>query len=170
MTLSAPPTWLSVIPENIPRDLTDTAAWVVWRSEIVPNRPGKWTKVPYRAADPSRKASSTDPTTWSKFSDAFMIYQSDPSIHGVGYVLHDEGITGVDLDDAFAEDGSLKPWAQEIVATLAGAYWERSPSGTGVRGLCRAALPPGRRKRKHDGSSIEIYDDVRFLTITGVPL
>ena len=167
MTTSSPPTWLSVDPSRIPHQLTDTDAWVVWRSEIVPNRPGKWTKIPYRAADPTAKASSTDSKTWSSFDDAYMRYQSDPSIHGIGYVLHDEGITGVDLDDAFTEDDTLKPWAQEIVAALEGAYWERSPSGKGIRGLCRAHLPPGRRKRVHDGSSIEIYDDVRFLTITG---
>jgi primase-polymerase (primpol)-like protein len=163
------PTWLTVDPASIPRDLTDTPAWVVWRGEPAPNRPGKWAKVPYRATDPSLKASTTDPETWSTFSDAFMAYSSDPSIHGVGYVLHDEGITGVDLDDCFAEDGSLKRWAQEIVSALPG-YWERSPSGRGVRGLCRAHLPPGRRKGRVDGSSIEIYDDVRFLTITGVAL
>jgi putative DNA primase/helicase len=168
--IGSAPIWLSVIPENIPRDLTDTAAWVVWRAEAIAGKVGKWTKIPYRASDPRRKASSTDPATWSTFADVHGAYQSDPSLHGIGYVLHDEGITGVDLDDAFTEDGTLKGWTQEIVSALAGAYWERSPSGTGTRGLCRAALPPGRRKRKHDGSSIEIYDDVRFLTITGVPL
>ena len=170
MTIAAAPTWLSVEPANIPRDLIGTAAWVVWRAEAVAGKVGKWTKVPYRAADPSRKASTTDPATWATFAEAHGAYQSDPSLHGIGYVLHDEGITGVDLDDAFADDGSLKPWAQEIVSALAGAYWERSPSGKGIRGLCRASLPPGRRKRKLEGSSIEIYDDVRFLTITGVPL
>jgi primase-polymerase (primpol)-like protein len=170
MTTIAPPTWLSVEPSNIPRDLTDTPAWVVWRAEAVAGKVGKWTKIPYRATDPSRKASSTDQSTWSSFANAYGAYQRDPSLHGIGYVLHDEGITGVDLDDAFAEDSSLKPWAQEIVSTLAGAHWERSPSGKGVRGLCRATLPPGRRKRRIDGCSIEMYDDVRFLTITGVPL
>jgi putative DNA primase/helicase len=165
--IASRPQWLSVEPSNIPHDLVKTDAWVIWRGEPVANKPGKWTKIPYRATEPTRKASSTDPQTWASFSDAFMAYQSDPSIHGIGYVLHDEGITGIDLDDAFTPDGLLKPWAQKIVSALAGAYWERSPSGTGLRGLCHAQLPPGRRKVKVEGCSVEMYDDTRFLTVTG---
>ena len=107
--IASRPQWLTVEPSSIPQDLVKTDAWVVWRGEPVANKPVEWTKIPYRAKEPGRKASSTDPQTWASFSDAFMAYQSDPSIHGVGYVLHDEGITGIDLDDAFAPDGQLSP-------------------------------------------------------------
>src|SRR3954465_3687923 len=103
MTITPPPL-LPLDPTHNPRDLTDTPAWVIWRAEAVAGKVGKWTKIPYRATDPSRKASSTDPSPWSTFPAPYGPYQSDPSLHGIVYVLHDEGITGVDLDDAFAED------------------------------------------------------------------
>jgi primase-polymerase (primpol)-like protein len=164
------PSWLPVIPENFPLELTKNHSWVVWRAEPVPDRSGKWTKVPYQSNAPTRKASVTEPATWSSFSGAYMAYQAHLDIDGIGYVLHDEGVTGIDLDDCFADNGTLKPWASEIVSSLSGVYWERSPSGKGLRGLCRARLPPGRRKRRIDGCSVELYDDVRFLTLTGAVL
>ena len=62
---------------NIPRDLIEVDAWVVWRGEPVATRPGKWTKIPYHATDRSRKASVTDPSTWSTFAQAYAAYQDD---------------------------------------------------------------------------------------------
>jgi putative DNA primase/helicase len=165
---AATPATLSVDPAGIPRELTALPDWVVWRLEPKPKKPGEWDKVPYRPADPSRKASSTDPTTWSTFGAAFSTYQADPSFNGVGIVLHGTGIVGVDLDNAFDEAGHVKGWARAIVDRLPGAHWERSPRGRGLRGICRGELPPGRRKVKHQDGVLEMYDDGRFLTITGV--
>jgi putative DNA primase/helicase len=162
------PTTLPVDPGGIPRELTDLTAWVVWRLEPKPDKPGEWTKIPYRAADPSRKASSTDPATWSTFGEAFSAYQFDPTLSGVGLVLHGDGIVGIDLDNALDESGHAKGWARAIVDKLPGAYWERSPGGRGLRGLCRGQLPPGRRKVTHHDGTVEMYDDGRFLTMTGV--
>ena len=166
MTTAAPPTtWLPVIIENLPADLTEDASW--YPGLITPRvgKPGKWNKQP---ADPTtaQLAEWSDPSTRCTFSDAYMAYQRDPRFKCIGYMMHGAGIVGIDLDDAFAEDGSVKPWAQEIVDALPG-YWERSVSGTGLRGFCRGVLPPGRRKRTYNGSSIEIYDVDRFLVTTG---
>ena len=165
----APPTWLTVEPANIPRELVEAKAW--YPALVTPRvgKPGKWNKIP---ADPTtgKKAEWSDPTTRLTFGAAYMAYQQDPRFDGVGFMLHDSGTTGLDLDDAFEANGSVKPWAQEIVDALPGAYWERSISGSGLRGFCKATLPPGRRKRTYNGSSIEIYDDVRFLVLTGQAL
>jgi len=172
MTVSAPPrpSVLPVDPAGIHPELIEHDAWVVWRLEPKPKKPGEWTKVPYRASDPTRKASSTDHETWASFSDAFMAYQANPTLDGIGIVLHDTGIVGIDLDNAIAEDGAIKPWAQDIVDSFPGAYWERSPSGKGLRGLCRGELPPGRRKAPYQDGTLEMYDEGRFLTITGAAL
>jgi primase-polymerase (primpol)-like protein len=138
-TATATPATLSVDPSGIPRELTALTDWVVWRLEPKAGKPGEWDKVPYRPSDPKRKASSTDPTTWSTFDVAFRAYQGDPSFNGVGIVLHGAGIVGIDLDNAFDEAGRVKGWARAIVDRLPGAHWERSPRGRGLRGIARSS-------------------------------
>ena len=168
----ARPATLAADPAGIPTELTGPGAvdWVVWRLEPKKDKVGEWTKEPYQAAHPSRHASSTNPATWSTFGEAFSAYQLDPTLHGVGRVLHGDGVAGIDLDNALDESGHAKPWARAIVAKLPGAHWERSPGGRGLRGLCRGTLPPGRRKVKYADGVVELYDDDRYLTMTGVPL
>ena len=77
-------------------------------------------------------------------------------------------LTGVDLDHCRdQETGQIEPWAVEVV-TLIDSYTEVSPSGTGLRIICRGKIP-GPRRRK---GSVEMYDESspRYLTITGVHL
>ena len=169
------PRWLPVDLAGIHPGLCEGSDFYVWRAESRPGQPGKWNKRPRLAKDHGEGrvgdlAEWSDPSTGVSVTEAFMVYQADPTLDGIGRVLRGGGITGIDLDDAFAEDGSLKPHARQIVDALPGAYWERSPSRTGLRGFCRAHLPPGRRKRRINGCSVELYDDVRFLTMTGAVL
>jgi putative DNA primase/helicase len=53
-------TGITLIPENIPKELTERPQWVLWRYE---ERAGKLTKIPYTQC--GRRASSTDLTTWT---------------------------------------------------------------------------------------------------------
>jgi hypothetical protein len=70
---------------------------------------------------------------------------------------------GVDLDHCRdPETGAIEKWAREIIAFL-WSYTEVTPSGTGFRIFLRATLPP--EGRKH--GRVELYDDRRFLTVTG---
>ena len=97
-----------------------------------------------------------------------MAYQRDPRFGGIGFMMHAEsGLIGIDLDDSIAEDGTIAPWALEIVRQFDGAYWERSISGKGLRGFCRGTLPVGGCRSKVEGCSVELYSDVRFLVVTG---
>jgi hypothetical protein len=164
---SRTPHVLQVDPAGIPLDLVEDPAWVVWRLEPRPDRLGAWSKAPYQATDCRRRASVRDPSTWATFDRAFVTYEAHPTLDGIGLVLHDAGLVGVDLDGAIDGDGTVKAWAQEIVGPLVRAHWERSPSGRGLRGLTFGALPPGGRKRTYADGVVEMYDDGRFLTITG---
>lgn len=74
----------------------------------------------------------------------------------------DDGITGVDLDHCIDEEGKLLPWAQEIVDHL-DSYTEITPSGKGLRIFVEGKLPGTRHKK----GKIEVYDNARFLTVTG---
>jgi hypothetical protein len=120
----------SVITANTPQCLRTRRQWVCWRLEKRPD--GKTTKVPYAAAT-GGKASTTDPGTWTTFEQAIEVYGRRECYSGVGYVFSkDDPYCGIDLDDCRRDDGSLAPWAQEIVDQLP-SYCEISPSDTGVK-------------------------------------
>lgn len=158
------PNLLTVNPENIPRTLTDLPRWVVWR---LGHRGNRWQKTPYNARRPERKALVNQPSTWSTFSQAYMAYQGDDSLDGIGFVLNGDGIAGLDLDHAVTSDGSYKPWAEEILERLPGAYVESSPSGMGLRAFFRGRLPAPGKQRAYGDGKIELYDTGRYLTVTG---
>ena len=86
------------------------------------------------------------------------------TVQGPGYVLQ-KGEVGIDLDKCRnPETGEITPWAADIVDRL-NSYTEVSPSGTGLRILCKGELPPGARRK----GLVEMYDhsSPRYLTITG---
>jgi putative DNA primase/helicase len=154
--MNARPTAISVKPDSIPAELKALKAWVLWRYEWVET---KWTKVPFQVGGAS-KARSTDPATWGIYQDALRRYQRG-GFDGIGFVLDPQiGIAGIDLDHCLGESTAV--WAIKIMLQL-DSYTEVSPSGTGLRILVKAELPPGGRKK----DSIEMYDRARYLTITG---
>lgn len=149
---------------QVPFELRDRAQWVVWKLE---QRDGKPTKVPYRAADLTRKASSTDSASWSDYATAERTARA-PGVDGGGYVFSpDDPYTGIDFDGVVTADG-LHPAAAEVLARL-NSYTERSPSGTGVHVFVRACLNGGRHKTEATpwGGAFEVYDRGRFFTVTG---
>jgi hypothetical protein len=87
----------------------------------------------------------------------------------VGWVLHwpaknaGASLVCVDLDNCIDDDGNLSPEAAAIVADL-DSYTEVSRSGRGLHILLHAELPPGRRRFP---GGIEIYNDARYIILTG---
>ena len=158
---STSPHWLAVVPEAIPDELKEPRQWVCWRAAL---RDEKWTKVPYRRN--GQKADVTDETTWTTFARVLKAYIED-RYDGIGFVLtKDDPYTFIDLDKCVSIDGDrIEPWAVEYFATL-GSYTEVSPSGMGLRIVVKAKLPEGRRRE----GSVEMYDNIRFCTFTGVML
>jgi len=138
--------------------LRDLRQWLVWRSE---EREGKPTKIPYSPHTGSR-ASSTDPKTWSGYSEAVSACK-ERGYGGVGFVFTPgDDYCGVDLDGCLDPDtGDMEGWAREIIDEL-DSYTEVSPSGTGVHILVRATLPEGRNRK----GRFEAYDRGRYFTVT----
>jgi hypothetical protein len=153
----------NVIFENIPVSLRERPQWVAWRSE---ERDGRPTKIPY-VAGTERRASATDPATWTSFDRAWQAFQ-EGGYSGIGYVFgNGDGFCGVDLDHSVdPATGQLKPWAQEIVERLH-SYVEISPSGHGAKVFLKAAKPGTRCRTKCGDGEIEIYGTARFFTVTG---
>ncbi len=160
--------------------------WVAWQTEE--REPGKpRTKVPY---DPSsqRKALANDPTTWGTRPSAEARAARLPKPYGAGGVgieLGDLGdgrcLGGVDLDTCRDEDGTLAPWAMEIVDWL-NSYTEISPSRSGAkvfftyaqadRLALRAAMGTdhGRTWKRPDSGehppAIELHIGNRYFAVT----
>lgn len=161
-------TWLRVHPDTIPAELR-ALPWVLWRAE--PRGTDKPAKVPYCIAEPSRRASSTDPATWGVFDDAVEAHLSlvdipaDPErgpVAGIGVVLpNGAGITCIDLDRVLKADGQLDARAETIVERC-DSWAEISPSGHGLHLFVRGTVPHALK-----ADQIEIYSAGRYICVTG---
>lgn len=104
-------------------------------------------------------ASSTNPATWDSFEHA-----SASSIGaGVGFVLGN-GVGCIDLDHCLV-DGSVEPWARDVLDANPNTYVEVSMSGTGLHVFGWLAEAPGRKFR--DGRNVEVYSRGRYIAATG---
>jgi len=163
----AKPTLLRLDPANIPSDLRAIPAWVGWRLAF---EDGRWTKKPIDIKTGSF-AETDNPSTWCDFETALRDYEG-LGCDGIG-LCRTADFVFIDCDGVFDQDGSLLPfpWAREILSTISGrAYLERSVSGTGLHGIVRGTLPPGRRQfddpsRTHTGYAF--YDKNRYFTFSG---
>lgn len=148
--------YLPVVPENIPGELKVLHQWVLWRGVL---RAGKISKVPYTLS--GRKASSTNPDTWTSFENVMEEYSAGRS-DGIGFVFAPGGgLVGVDLDHCFDEKDVIVPQAVEITRVL-NSYAERSVSGKGLHVIVGGMLNKGTRK-----GPVEIYPHGRYFTVTG---
>lgn len=149
--------------ENIPQELRALPRWVTWRAEGAEGE--KPRKIPYAPDRPHTRASSTDPYTWGSFEQAEAAYY-DGDRTGIGFVLNNDGIVGVDIDHCIT-DGKVSEDAIGLLDWMDAQYVEVSPSGTGLRAFGYA--PPLERgcKGKLHGLDIELYSTGRYLTLTG---
>jgi putative DNA primase/helicase len=163
------PQALDVRVDGIPPELRQERRFLCWRHEWEQRRK-RWAKVPYQAN--GKRASSTDPTTWTDFPTALSAYlasRTRPGIpfSGIGFALG-EGWAGVDLDRCRdPHTGTLEPWAIAIIGEV-DSYTEISPSGTGVKIFVRGQLPEGRRKSPD--RRVEMSDEARYFALTGTHL
>ncbi len=147
---------------NIPQHLKNLPIWCCWQYETVK---GRQTKVPYNQVT-GHKAKTNQPNTFTTFDIAVAAIGYD----GIGIRVAD-GIVGIDLDHCM-ENGTLLPWAQEIVDKFHDTYIEVSPSGAGIRIFCLTS-----EQFAYDtvtyyikNGNIEVYipgHTNRFLTVTG---
>ena len=153
---------------NIPQELKNNASFCVWKLE---KRRGQATKVPYNPRT-GQLAKTNDPATFSDFGTAMKAYAMG-GWDGIGYRVS-EGIGAIDIDHCIREDGSLNDVAASILGIFSDAYFERSPSGTGLRGFFRLSPDFAYDKtvyyvnnRQH---GLEVYlpgTTNRFVTVTG---
>lgn len=136
---------------RIPKELRDLDQWVcAWNGS----------KIPMKAFEKGG-ASSVDPETWSSFDHACAAVAEGIYDH-IGFVFHNNGIVGIDIDCGF-EDGLLSPLCADIMSRCQ-SYTEKSKSGRGVHIFVKGVLPfPG----KNNMQGVEIYRDRRYFITTG---
>jgi P4 family phage/plasmid primase-like protien len=140
--------------------------WVIWK--LVRKPDGSFTKVPYQARYPQRKAETNDPSTWATFDEA-VAAAAKFNADGIGFVLTDTDIAAFDIDHCRnSETGHLHPWAEKVMGKAA-SYTEVTPSETGIRIIGRATGDKLSYKRTvGEGVSCEFYRKAtRYITITG---
>lgn len=138
--------------ELIPEELKFEEAWVnVYNNKKCPMQ----TRV-------NKGASVLLPDTWGTFRDA--VHNIEENVYdGIGYVFHNNGVLGIDIDCGFDEDGFISSIAIDIIRRCR-SYTERSRSGRGFHILVRGEIP---FKGKNNRQGIEIYKDSRFFIMTG---
>lgn len=135
---------------KLPVEMTSQARFVRYTSRKVPR------------TVQGRSASSTDARTWSTYDAAAASRVGE----GIGFVLGG-GIGCIDLDKCIASDGTLAPWAQEVLDANPETFAEISRSGTGIHVF--GLLPEGPGRVIRDGRNIEIYSKDRYMAL-GSPL
>lgn len=149
------------IARALPDSLTERDHWGLWRRE-------RDTKIPY--AITGRRASSTDPGTWTTYARAAAALERDQKRWaGLAWFFSPaDPFVGIDLDDCLDGDGLPLPWAQGVIAQFADTYMEVSPSGRGIKIWCRGKLPTNLAKVAiTGGGGVEMYSHARFFAVTG---
>ena len=137
--------------ENLPPELKTEKAWVnVWHDSKIPMQ-----------STIRKGASSVLPDTWSSFEAAEEAVKKG-IYDGLGYVFHDTGLVGIDIDAGF-NDCFLSPLAIDIVGCCR-SYTEKSRSGRGVHILLKGDLP---FKGRNNRAGVEIYRSSRYFIMTG---
>jgi hypothetical protein len=146
--------------------LREQQVWVCWRWFW---NGKKWTKPPYRADDPYRNASSSDPATWGAYEQAIEQVHAGRA-NGIGFALKGRNIGGVDLDHCRdPATGVIDPWAEERLAQFPDAYVEATVSGKGLRILGTSALEnfAPKFKLQTNGAAIELFSNSHhYLTLS----
>ena len=148
---------------SFPQELMNKKQWVCWRYEPDLNG-GKPKKMPINPKT-GKGAMSNNPDTWSDYKTAFNA-TTKFDYTGIGYMFSkDDDIVGVDIDHCYnPKTKEFNDIARAIIDRQP-TYVEFSPSGDGVHLYFKGTKPKGSSKNSEKG--VEMYDSVRYFTVTG---
>jgi len=145
---------------NVPEELKKLKQWVCWKIQV--DEKGEQRKRPF-SPELGAWCSTVDPPHWTTFRHAVEGARKFNCL-GIGFVFtREDPYVGIDLDACRDKNtGEFDSWAAELTASF-NTYSEISPSGTGVKMICRGKLP-GKGNRR---GAVEMYEYARYFTITG---
>lgn len=140
--------------DNIPQSIRG-GAWCVWTAVPKQKDPTKFDKIPNNGF---MQLSPYDLASWLTFEQALAVYRQSPDrFNGIGkQILPTDNITVIDIDGV--DPAFIQKWTETWPT-----YWERSPSGAGLRGVSLG------RSARDMSKPIELYAgyNARFVTFTG---
>jgi AAA domain/Primase C terminal 2 (PriCT-2) len=148
--------------------LRDQRVWLCWRWFW---NGKKWTKPPRRVDDPSRNASTSDPTSWGTYEQAVAQVHAGRA-DGIGFALKGRDIGANDLDHCRDPvTGQIEAWADNYVRRFPGAYVEVTVSGKGLRILGSSNLesfaPKFKLPSADNGAGVELFSNSNhYLTLS----
>jgi putative DNA primase/helicase len=149
---------------NIPTKLKALRNWVCYRLDKSPVDPKT-----------GHDAKANDPESWGTFDQAVRYWEAhkDNGIAGIGYEFsYYDPCTGIDLDKCRDPDTGELRYRTKVFLEYLDSYSETSPSKTGVHIISEAKWPSptGNQKKLPCGMKIEVYDRMRYFTMTGAHL
>ena len=159
---------LADLQRNVPHELRELAAWVLWEAVPKEGKPDEFDKVPVYASGAKRhgkQGTAEDVEQLRDFAAALQALERDGGrrFAGVGFALLPcHPVTALDLDKLHE-----RPKAQEIAAAVleSGAYCESSPSGAGRRAFFTGKAGLG--NVKNHAAGVEVFETAGFVTVTG---
>ena len=150
-----------------PEMLIRLPIWVLWCLE---EKNGRMTKVPYQIN--GRRASATDPATWSTHEDVELAWRNNPNRYqGIGAVMtRAYRMVFIDIDHCVEPSGRFDDRAEDILSAFMDddgnltTFVEVSQSGTGLHLIVIGDIP---RSFKNSRLNVEMYDNGRFIAMTG---
>lgn len=159
--------------ENIPEELRGLTHWVGFKIE-------NGRKVPIDPKPSSAilelPAKINDPATWGSFEEVSTLVNKGLAVAPGFAITKETGLIFVDfdchmdstsdLDEKKKIENYYTSFAQQV--RLCGSYLETSISGQGLHLLAKGKLLDEYRKNKAPNKvPLEIYDDMRFMVMTG---
>lgn len=146
----------------IQQEFGNEQRWVNWK--YIDKKDGKKpTKVPFNPYT-GECAKSNDSSTWSDYNTA----RSKSDKIGLQLGTEAGNIIGIDFDKILSDETLLNN--AKAFLNKANTYTEVSPSGNGLRAFLKTETPYKLLKNKEGiGATFEVYNTVRFLTVTELP-
>lgn len=150
--------------QNIPLELRNLPAWLVWNCPEINKETGKVKKVPvYATNGKNRSGIQGEPNDLANlvtFDQAVNYATSHTNVAGIGFcTLPQFGVTALDVDHCIV-NGELRPNVDPLINNT---YAEVSPSDTGVRAFYFGSARDG----KNNDDGYELFSSVGFVTVTG---
>jgi hypothetical protein len=146
-------------PPSIIAALAERAQFIIYRrADKCPVHPEKLYPIDAQA-----------PANWLRGDVAWAWAQMLGPEYGVGIVLYKGcGLACIDIDKAYdPETAQWSALATELCTRFAGAYIEVSQSGKGLHIFFTARGEISPHKKKNTAAHIELYDELRFIGLTG---
>lgn len=154
------------LAEDCLSELVRYPQWVCWKKGRV-KQDGKFDKVPFSPYSGQPISGSHKNGEFLKqagtFQDALegiKKFKAD----GLGFILSgDDPFVALDIDHCLENEteSSLEP--SKVIEKM-DTYTEKSPSGNGLRLICKGKIPDWSKNKQ---GNFEAYDKSRFVTITG---